>query len=71
MHKQKGVNWMTVAEVPPASTVSFDKKKRSVNRMTMAEVPPASGVSFDKKKRNNTIQSTGRLWRRCLRPVPA
>ena len=47
---------MTVAEVPPASAVSFDKRKRDVNRMTMAEVPPASAVSFDKKKRNKTIQ---------------
>ena len=43
---------MTVAEVPPASAVSFDKKKRNVNRMTAAEVPPASAVSFDKKKIN-------------------
>ena len=41
---------MTVAEVPPASAVSFAKKKRNVNRMTVAEVPPASAVSFDKKK---------------------
>ena len=41
---------MTVAEVPPASAVSFDKK-RNVNRMTVAEVPPASAVSFDMKRK--------------------
>ena len=41
---------MTVAEVPPASAVSFDKK-RNVNRMIMVEVPPASAISFDKKRK--------------------
>ena len=46
---EKGVNRMTVAEMPPASAVSFDKRKRNVNRMTVAEVPPASAVSFDQK----------------------
>ena len=43
---------MTVVEMPPASAVSFDKK-RNVNRMTAAEMPPASAVSFDKKRNIN------------------
>ena len=40
---------MTMAEVPPASAVSFDKRKRKVNRMSVAEMPSASAVSFDKR----------------------
>ena len=51
---EKCVNRMTVVEVPPASAVSFDKK-RNINRMTVAEVPPASAVSFDKKRNVNQI----------------
>ena len=66
---EKGVNRMTVAEMPPASAVSFDKK-RNVNRATVVEMPPA-GARLRLIKENKTIQSTGRLWRRCLRPVPA
>ena len=47
---------MTVAEVPPTSAVSFDKRKGNVNRMTVAEVPPTSAVSFDKRKGNKTLK---------------
>ena len=43
-----------MAEVPPASAVSFEKKKRNVNRMTAAEVPPA-GASLRLIKENKTI----------------
>ena len=43
---------MTMAEVPPASAITFDKKRKlnnTVNRATVAEVPPGRAVSFDKK----------------------
>ena len=43
---------MTVAEMPPASAISFDKKI-NVNRMTAAEMPPTSAVSFEKKRNVN------------------
>ena len=66
--KNRNVNRMTAAEMPPASAVSFDKK-RNVNRATVEEMPPA-GASLRLIKENKTIQSTGRLWRRYLRPVP-